>query len=144
MLDDLYREVILDHYRSPHHRGQLAGPDLVARGNNPVCGDEVTVQVRLADGTIAEVWTMGNGCSISQASASIMTGGVEGKTLDEALELVGEVEGMMRGKGAPEGEGLDDLVALEGVKKFPARVKCALLGWEALKEAILHRDHPGT
>jgi nitrogen fixation NifU-like protein len=136
VLDDLYREVILDHYRSPHHRGQLADPDLFAHGHNPVCGDEVTVQVRMNDGNIAEVWTMGNGCSISQASASIMTGGVEGKTIEEALALVGEVEGMMRGNGAPQGEGLDDLVALEGVKKFPARVKCALLGWETLKEAI--------
>lgn len=136
MLDDLYREIILDHYRSPRNRGKLEHPDVQVRGNNPVCGDEVVLDLNVADGTIAEVAYAGNGCSISQASASIMTQSLRGRSLDEALELVQQMEAMMKGGSAPEAEGLEDLEALEGVRKFPARVKCALLGWETLKESI--------
>jgi nitrogen fixation NifU-like protein len=136
LLSDLYREIILDHYRSPRNRGELPDPDTKVRGNNPICGDEVTLFLKIADGEIQAARSTGNGCSISQASSSIMTQAIVGRTLDDALALVGEVEGMMRGGGVPEGPDLDDLAALEGVRQFPARVKCALLPWETLKQSI--------
>ncbi|MFN8535490.1 MAG: SUF system NifU family Fe-S cluster assembly protein [Dehalococcoidia bacterium] len=136
MLDELYREIILDHYRSPRNRGELADADTKVRGNNPVCGDEVTLYLKVNDGAIAEARYTANGCSISQASSSIMAEALVGRSLDDALALIGEVEGMMRGGAVPEGPELDDLTALEGVRKFPARVKCALLSWETLKQSI--------
>ena len=136
MLDQLYREIILDHYRRPRNRGELPDPDTKVRGNNPICGDEVTLYLKIGDDTITAARSVGNGCSISQASSSIMTQAIVGRSLEDALALVGAVEGMMRGGGVPEGPNLDDLAALEGVGKFPARVKCALLPWETLKQSI--------
>ena len=138
-LDDLYQDIILDHYRSPRHQGLLDDPDLRGEGFNPFCGDQVVLTLGLDDaGRIAEVGFEGQGCSISQASASMLTGQIEGKTLEEAEGLVRTFKGVMQGgEFTPEQQDdLGDVVALEGVKRFPIRIKCALLGWTTLQDAI--------
>jgi len=132
-LDDLYREVILDHYTRPRNRGTIDGADIKVDGANPLCGDELSIYVKLAGGTIADVRFVGRGCSISQASASMMTEQIKGKTLAEARRLIGEFKAMMHGETGPE-ERLGDLVALQGVRKFPVRIKCATLAWVALEQ----------
>ena len=137
-IDDLYREIILDHYRSPRNQEKLAEPDLEAEGINPFCGDEVVLQIKLVGGLVDAVSFKGTGCSISQASASILTDAIKGKTLDEAEALYFRFRDMMYGKSAPEDE-VDqwgEVEALAGVKKFPIRVKCALLAWATLEDAI--------
>jgi nitrogen fixation NifU-like protein len=133
MLDDLYREIILDHYARPRNRGRLDPADIAVEGVNPSCGDEISVTARLRDGAIEEVRFDGKGCSISQASASMMSQMVKGKTLDEAKALVDSFKAMMRGQSFDEAE-LGDLVALQGVRKFPVRIKCATLAWVALQQ----------
>ena len=137
-VDDLYREIILDHYRSPRNQEKLAEADLEAQGMNPFCGDEVVIQIKLINGLVDAVSFKGAGCSISQASASILTDVIKGKTLNEAEALYFLFRDMMYGKSPSEG-GLDQLgevEALAGVKKFPIRVKCALLAWATLEDAI--------
>ncbi len=137
-LDDLYKEVILDHYQNPRNRGQLDNPDVATRGHNPLCGDEVILGVKLHGDRIDDIAFSGRGCSISQASASMMTEGVKGHALDEARALMAGFREMMTGSGATDGLGEnEDMEALQGVKKFPVRVKCALLPWTALEEAIV-------
>ncbi len=136
-LNDLYKEVILDHYQHPRNRGQLENPDIATRGHNPLCGDEVLLSARFADGRIADIATAGRGCSISQAAASMMTDAVKGGTIADAEELGDGFKQMMAGSGSTERlGGYEDLEALQGVRKFPVRVKCALLPWTALFEAI--------
>lgn len=134
-LDDLYREVILDHYSHPRNKGTMDDPDIKVEGANPLCGDELSIFVRLVDRTISEVKFLGRGCSISQASASMMTEQISGKTLDEARRLVGRFKAMMHGEPASEDE-LGDLMALQGVRKFPVRIKCATLSWVALEQGV--------
>lgn len=134
-LDDLYREVILDHYSRPRNKGTLDDPDIKVEGANPLCGDELSIYVKLADGKISDVRFVGRGCSISQASASMMTQQIKGKTLDEAKALVGQFKAMMHGEPAAE-DSLGDLVALQGVRKFPVRIKCATLSWVALEQGV--------
>ncbi|MBI4308213.1 MAG: SUF system NifU family Fe-S cluster assembly protein [Chloroflexi bacterium] len=134
-LDELYREVILDHYRSPRNVRPLADPDVVEEGNNPLCGDEVVVQLKLKDGRIDDVSVRGRGCSISRASGSIMSEAVKGKTPDDALALSQRFRELMRGSG-DDASGLGDAGALQGVRKFPIRVKCALLAWTALEQGL--------
>ena len=137
-IDDLYREIILDHYRSPRNQERLAESDLEAEGINPFCGDEVVIQIKLVDGLVHAVSFKGTGCSISQASASILTDAIKGKTLDEAEALYFRFRDMMHGEITSE-HGLDqwgEVEALAGVKKFPIRVKCALLAWATLEDAI--------
>ncbi|MDA0256248.1 MAG: SUF system NifU family Fe-S cluster assembly protein [Chloroflexi bacterium] len=135
-LDDLYRSILLDHYRSPRHRGRLAGECMAsADGANPLCGDQLAVDVRLdEEGRIAEIAFDGTGCSISQASASLMTDYVEGLPAAEAVAGVVRFQGMMTSGEAPEDFG--DLEALAGVSKFPVRVKCASLSWKTLEQAL--------
>jgi len=135
-LDDLYRAILLDHYRSPRHRGRLEGDRVAsADGANPLCGDQLAVDVRLDDeGRITEIAFEGTGCSISQASASLMTDYVEGRSTAEAEAGVGEFQAMMTSGEAPESFG--DLEALAGVSKFPVRVKCASLSWKTLEQAL--------
>lgn len=133
-LDDLYREVILDHYAHPRNRGKLDPSDVSVEGSNPLCGDELSLFVRLRDGRVDDVRFEGRGCSISQASTSMMTEVIKGKTLDEVRALVGKFKGMMRGE-AP-GDDLGDLLALAGVRKFPVRIKCATLSWVALEQGL--------
>lgn len=134
-LDDLYREVILDHYSHPRNKGELPDPDIKVEGANPLCGDELSIFVRLDGDRVADVRFVGRGCSISQASASMMTERIKGKTLAEARALVSRFKGMMQGAPADEEE-MGELAALQGVRKFPVRVKCATLSWVALDQGI--------
>ncbi len=136
-LEDLYKEVILDHYKNPRNKRELPGAELASTKNNPLCGDEITVRAHLEDGRVAEVAFQGQGCSISQASASMLTEAVTGRSVDEATELVAEFRGMMEGRVEPAEEELGDLVALKGVVKYPVRIKCAVLAWDVLQEALL-------
>jgi nitrogen fixation NifU-like protein len=136
-LDSMYQEIILDHYRNPHHKGLREPYDAEVHHVNPTCGDEVTVRVKVVDGTVEDVSYVGMGCSISQASTSVMTDLVIGKPVDEALTIGDEFLALMqsRGSGEPDEDLLEDAVAFVGVSKYPARVKCALLGWMAWKDA---------
>ncbi|MBI2201397.1 MAG: SUF system NifU family Fe-S cluster assembly protein [Armatimonadetes bacterium] len=134
-LDDLYREVILDHYSHPRNKGTMDDPDIKVEGANPLCGDELSIFVRLVHGKITDVKFVGRGCFISQSSASMMTQQIKGKTLDEAKGLVGKFKAMMHGEPASEDE-LGDLMALQGVRKFPVRIKCATLSWVALEQGV--------
>jgi len=136
-LESMYQEIILDHYRHPHGRGLREPYDAEVHHVNPTCGDEVTLRVRLLDGIVAEVSHDGQGCSISQASTSVMVDLVSGRSLTEALAAGEEFLRLMQGKGAyvPDEDVLEDAVAFSGVAKYPARVKCALLGWMAFKDA---------
>lgn len=134
-LDDLYRELILDHYSHPRNKGELSDPDITVEGANPLCGDELSIFLKLDSGIISDVRFVGRGCSISQASASMMTEQIKGKTLQEARALSGRFKAMMHGDAVPEDE-LGDLMALQGVRKFPVRVKCATLSWVAIEQGM--------
>lgn len=143
-LEDLYREVILDHYRSPRNKGHLDAPDATAEGVNPLCGDEITLELNLSDGVVSDVAIDGQGCSISQSSASMMTEAIKGKTREEIDELVQGFRKMMSLEESddpgldPERPGavLGDIEALQGVRKYPVRIKCASLAWNTLLEAL--------
>ena len=136
-LEDLYREVILDHYQNPRNRGQLDAPDVATRGHNPLCGDEVLLSMRVDDDTLRDIAFAGRGCSISVASASMMTESVKGHRLEEAEGLADAFKAIMTADGDPAALGeAEDLQALQGVKRFPVRIKCALLPWTALEEAV--------
>jgi nitrogen fixation NifU-like protein len=144
-LEDLYREIILDHYRSPRNRGDLpVPPALHAEGHNPLCGDEITVflDVNPVDGvdTVTDVKVSGQGCSISQSSASMMSQAAKGKTVAEVRALVRKFKGMMSIEDADGEPAIDvplgDLEALQGVVKFPVRIKCATLAWNTLLQAL--------
>ena len=137
-LASLYQEVILQHYKSPRNRGELEGAHREVHMRNPTCGDEIRLQLKLADdGRIAEARFTGEGCSISQASVSMMTQLVRGRSAAEASALAARFTEMMHGDAAAASDrALGDLRALAGVSKFPVRVKCALLGWNALDEAL--------
>jgi nitrogen fixation NifU-like protein len=143
-LDDLYREIILDHYRTPRNRGELPPPASHAVGHNPLCGDEIDVYLQVEDDIITDVKVGGQGCSISQSSASMMSQAVKGRSVAEVRALVRRFKGMMSIEEAvPEGERLadaeiklGDLEALQGVVKFPVRIKCATLAWNTLLEAL--------
>jgi nitrogen fixation NifU-like protein len=140
-LDTLYQEIILDHYKNPHHKGLREPFEAEVHHVNPTCGDEVTLRVHLSDGAagpvISDVSYDAVGCSISQAAASVMTDLVIGRTVDEAMDIHGEFLALMQGKGAvePDEEVLEDGIAFAGVARFPSRVKCALLSWMAWKDA---------
>jgi nitrogen fixation NifU-like protein len=135
-LDELYREVILDHYRNPRNKRRLDPADIELTHNNPLCGDEITILALVKDGVLADVSFEGQGCSISQASASMLTDQLKGKKLEEAEETVLKFRGMMAGKEDPSEDELGDLVALKGVVKYPVRIKCAVLAWDTLQEGI--------
>ena len=137
-LADLYQEVIIDHGRRPRNFGELEGATGTAEGFNPLCGDQLTLYVKLADGRIADIAFQGAGCAISQASASLMTTAFKGKSQDEALDLFERVHAMLT--EGPNGEAgqaeLGKLAVLSGVWEFPMRVKCATLAWHALRSAL--------
>jgi nitrogen fixation NifU-like protein len=154
-LEDLYREIILDHYRNPRNRGELPSPPARrVEGFNPLCGDEIIVYLDVEDGRVADVKIGGQGCSISQSSASMMSAAVKGRTVAEARALIREFKGMMSiheqqldgddgsaagGGGSGPGEqevALGDLEALRGVVKFPVRIKCATLSWNTLAQGL--------
>lgn len=137
MLDELYQEVILDHYRAPHGKGLREPFEAEAHHVNPTCGDEITLRVHLVDGQVSDVSYDNVGCSISQASASVMYDLVHGKPLDDALATLDSFSELLTSRGTvePDEDVLEDAVAFAGVAKFPARVKCALLSWMAFKDA---------
>jgi nitrogen fixation NifU-like protein len=152
-LEDLYREIILDHYRNPRNRGELESPPAYrAEGYNPLCGDEIVIYLDVADGKIEDLRVNGQGCSISQSSASMMSGAVKGRTIPEARATIRAFKSMMSvhearldadgadGEPGADGEAdsvkLGDLEALQGVVKFPVRIKCATLSWNTLIQAL--------
>jgi nitrogen fixation NifU-like protein len=142
-LEDLYREVILDHYRNPRHRVALTEPDSIAEGVNPLCGDEVTVELCFDDDRVSGVSVRGQGCSISQASASMMSDAINGKTRSEIADLSKRFKAMLADEGGepvvdPDRPGsvLGDLEALQGVRAYPVRIKCASLPWATLSDAL--------
>jgi len=145
-LDSLYQEIILDHYRSPHHAGLREPYEAEVHHVNPTCGDEVTLRVHLDGQTVTDVSYAAEGCSISQASASVMTDLVIGRPLDEALATYESFLELMQGKGQvePDEDVLEDGIAFAGVAKFPARIKCALLSWMAFKDAALQSTQTRT
>ena len=138
-LDELYREVILDHFEHPRNKNKLEPHELHEHGSNPLCGDKVDLYLNLEDGKVKEISFEGSGCSISQASISMLTEVVTGKTFDEIQKIMNDFKGMMlENQPNPflDNDELDELGALEGVKKYPVRIKCALLGWNTLAEAL--------
>lgn len=141
MTESMYQQIILDHYKNPQHRGLIDPFDAEVHHVNPTCGDEVTLRVQVSDGTIAGLGWAGEGCSISQASTSVMSELVSGRPVADALALEAKFLELMQSQGRAElteadEDELQDAVAFEGVSKYPARVKCALLGWMAMKSAI--------
>ncbi len=145
-LEDLYREIILDHYRTPRNRGELETPPAhMAEGHNPLCGDEITIYAQVENGVLTDIKVSGQGCSISQSSASMMSQAVKGKSLAEVQALVHRFKVMMSIAEDPE-DGplvevkLGDLEALQGVVKFPVRIKCAVLSWNTLLQALQDAD----
>jgi nitrogen fixation NifU-like protein len=159
-LEDLYREIILDHYRSPRNRGELESPPaLRVEGFNPLCGDEIVVTLEVDDGVVSDIKIAGTGCSISQSSASLMSAAVKGKSVSEVRDLIHTFKGMMSihestlpsSAGSADDGGLDlepiepeaididalgELAALQGVVKFPVRIKCATLSWNTLAQGL--------
>jgi nitrogen fixation protein NifU and related proteins len=135
-LDDLYQEVILNHYKNRRNRGTLDVASVAVDHNNPLCGDQLHLEVLIDEDRLADLAYTGDGCSISQASASMMSEVVKGHSTADALTLVEHFRQVMHGAEEPDEDRLGDAVALGGVAKFPARVKCALLSWMALKDAI--------
>ncbi|MBI4354983.1 MAG: SUF system NifU family Fe-S cluster assembly protein [Candidatus Omnitrophica bacterium] len=137
LTDDLYRDIILEHFKSPHHHGKLEPADITVEGVNPFCGDEVTLTARVSNGIMTEIQALAKGCSISQASTSMLTDAVQGQTLADAQRLAAQFKQvMLEGGPAAWPEALEDLEALEGVKKYPVRIKCAIMAWNALLEGI--------
>ena len=140
-IDDLYREVILDHHRNPRGREPLADPDLEAEGKNPSCGDEVTLQLNFDGETITEVGVLAQGCAISTSSGSMLAELIEGRTVAEAARIAEAFRRVLHGNEFPADVDLGDLEALEGVQKFPVLVKCAVLPWVTMLDAVLaHRS----
>ena len=135
-IDELYRELILDHYRHPRNRGSIESPTVSRQGYNPLCGDEIVVDLLVNGGVVEDVAVRGGGCSISQSSASMMSEAIVGRTVDEVESLFGGFTAMMRGSDDVDLDSLGDLEALMGVRKFPVRVKCATLAWHTLREAL--------
>ncbi|MGQ7279217.1 Fe-S cluster assembly sulfur transfer protein SufU [Brevibacillus thermoruber] len=136
-LDDLYRRVIMDHYQKPRNRGKLDESEgLVVNLNNPTCGDSISLSLKVEEGKVVDARFLGEGCSISMSSASMMTEAVKGKPVEEALKLAQIFSDMMQGKEIDDSIDLGDIEALSGVAKFPARIKCATLAWKALEQGI--------
>ncbi len=139
-LDDLYRRVIMDHYKNPRNNGTLAEDSVTINLNNPTCGDRISLQLQVVDGKVADAKFDGEGCSISMSSASMMTEAVKGRSFEEALSMADRFSSLMKGEDV-EFEELEDIEALSGVNKFPARIKCATLAWNALRKGIEHQQN---
>ena len=135
-LDDLYREVIVDHYNRPRNFGRPEKCDIMVEGKNPVCGDEIAIYLTVRDDVVSECHFDGKGCSISIASASVMTESLVGKSLDEVKLVLSDFNQLLRGEVCQRCEQYSDAIAFQGVTKFPVRVKCALLAWKTLEGAI--------
>ncbi|CAH1225819.1 MULTISPECIES: Fe-S cluster assembly sulfur transfer protein SufU [Paenibacillus] len=139
-LDDLYRRVIMDHYKNPRNRGTFDNEAVTVDLNNPTCGDRISLQLMLKDGIVQEARYTGEGCSISMSSASMMTEAIQGKTMEQALDLANRFSSLMKGEEV-DFDDYEDLEALSGVNKFPARIKCATLAWNALRKGIDDEDN---
>ena len=135
-LDELDREVILDHFKNSSHRGQLLGAQIKAEGNNPLCGDEMTFFLKLDDGRVTKARFDGKGCAISQAAASMLSQQLEGKMLEEIRQIIEAMKGLMQGQDPHPSLDLGDLESLAGVRKFPVRVKCAALSWNIVEQGL--------
>lgn len=145
MEEDLYRDIILDHFKNPRNRGTLTEPDIEAKGTNPFCGDELEMDIKIKEGRVAAVGIVSRGCAVSQASASMLAALMEGKTVQELLSSIGIFRGkMLGGKEAPWPKDWQDLEALEGVKKYPVRIKCALLAWNTLHQGLKEYETKGS
>ena len=144
-LDNLYQEVILDHYKNPQNKKLLPNYDAQVHHVNPSCGDEIDLNITIKDGAVAAITWDGVGCSISQASVSILTDLLIGKSINDAYKIYDEFVALMQSKGTITGDEdiLEDAVALAGVSKYPARIKCALLGWMAFKDASVQAQSKG-
>ncbi|MCA0984533.1 SUF system NifU family Fe-S cluster assembly protein [Halobacillus yeomjeoni] len=136
-LDTLYRQVIMDHYKNPRNKGSIEGDHMTVDMNNPTCGDRIQIQLQVDDGIVKDAKFEGEGCSISLASASMMTQAIKDKPVDEALKMSEIFSDLMQGNEV-ENEGIDlgDIEALQGVSKFPARIKCATLAWKAMEKGV--------
>ncbi len=141
-LKQLYREIVNEHNLHPVHKGTMESPDLILRGVNPSCGDDITLQLKVADGVITDCLYEGSGCAISQASVDMMADQIIGKNKDEAIKLAGTFVGMIKGEVTDEEsiEALDEAAALQDVAHMPARVKCAVLGWHTMQEMLEHPE----
>ncbi len=135
-LNDLYQEIILDHYKHPRHAARLAEDEVMVEEDNPNCGDQIGLTVEVQDGCIADIRYEAEGCAISTASASMMSEILVGKSVQEARDWVRQFTAMMKGEGDIAEDDLGDLIALEGVKRFPLRIKCATMAWHALNHAL--------
>ncbi|GIP33671.1 Fe-S cluster assembly sulfur transfer protein SufU [Paenibacillus sp. J2TS4] len=133
-LDDLYRRVIMDHYKNPRNRGSFEDGGMTIELNNPTCGDRIALQLKMENGIVQDARFQGEGCSISLSSASMMTDAIKGKTFEQALAMAESFSGLMKGEDV-EFE-YEDIEALSGVNKFPARIKCATLAWNAMRKGI--------
>ena len=141
-LDTLYRQVIMDHYKHPRNRGVIEDDSLTINMNNPTCGDRIQLTLKVENDMVVDAKFEGEGCSISMSSASMMTQAIKGKPIDEALKLANNFSDMVQGKDLEIDEDLDlgDIEALQGVCKFPARIKCATLAWKAMEKALHEED----
>ncbi|MEG9295562.1 Fe-S cluster assembly sulfur transfer protein SufU [Rossellomorea oryzaecorticis] len=139
-LDQLYRQVIMDHYKNPRNKGSLEDGSFTIDMNNPTCGDRIHLTLKVEDGIVQDAKFDGEGCSISMASASMMTQIVKGKEIDEALKLSKIFSDMMQGNEYDEDVDLGDIEALQGVAKFPARIKCATLAWKAMEKGVKEEE----
>ncbi|MCD5325177.1 MULTISPECIES: Fe-S cluster assembly sulfur transfer protein SufU [Pontibacillus] len=141
-LDQLYRQVIMDHYKNPRNKGALEGDHLTVDMNNPTCGDRIQLQLQVEDGIVQEAKFDGEGCSISMSSASMMTQAIKGKSVDEAVKMSHVFSDIMQGKEISEDmeDELGDIQALQGVSKFPARIKCATLAWKAMEKGVDEKE----
>ena len=135
-LDQLYRQVIMDHYKNPRNKGSIEDGALTIDINNPTCGDRIHLTIQVEDGVVQNAKFDGEGCSISMSSASMMTQAIKGKNIDEALKLSQIFSDMMLGKEYDDSIDLGDIEALNGVSKFPARIKCATLAWKAMEKGV--------
>lgn len=139
-LDTLYRQVIMDHYKNPRNKGSLEDGNISIDMNNPTCGDRIQIQMKIEDGKVAAVKFDGEGCSISLASASMMTQAIKGQPVEIALKLSKIFSDMMQSKEYDDTIDLEDIEALQGVSKFPARIKCATLAWKAMEKGIHNQE----
>jgi nitrogen fixation NifU-like protein len=139
-LDNLYRQVIMDHYKKPRNRGILEDGSHTINMNNPTCGDRIELTFKVEDGKVIDAKFEGDGCSISMSSASMMTQAIKGKNVEEALKLSKIFSDMMQGKEYDDDIDLGDIEALQGVAKFPARIKCATLAWKAMEKGLTEEE----
>ncbi len=141
-LDQLYRQVIMDHYKNPRNKGSLEEDAMTVDMNNPTCGDRIQLHLKVEDGKVSDAKFDGEGCSISLSSASMMTEAIKGKTVEEAVDMSNMFSDIMQGKEVNEDklEDLGDIQALQGVAKFPARIKCATLAWKAMEQGVDEKE----